>query len=78
MEQYQWEPASAARALGIPRSSVYDLINKYERLRTVEEINQEEIETSLSQNRGQIEAAAASLRVSARGLRRRMGRLGLA
>ncbi len=77
MEDNCWEPARAARALCIPRPSIYDLIKKHGGLRMAEDITADEIETGLAAHDGKLEAVAESLKVSVHGLRRRMGRLGL-
>jgi two-component system nitrogen regulation response regulator GlnG len=77
MRGSSWEPAGAARRLGISRPSLYDLVRKSKRLRTAEDIDLEEIERCVEELGGDVDAAAQRLEVSTRGLRRRMRRLGL-
>jgi two-component system nitrogen regulation response regulator GlnG len=77
MRESSWEPAAAARRLGISRPSIYDLVRRSNRLRTAEDIELEEIEGCVEELGGDVDAAAERLEVSARGLRRRMRRLGL-
>ena len=72
-----WEPARAARALGISRSSIYNLFKKYEVMRKVDDLTPSEIQTALEQSEASIESAAAKLSVSVHGLRRKMKALGL-
>jgi len=77
MEDSGWEPAQAARVLGVSRPSIYDLIKKHGGLRMVEDLSEEEIEVCLKAHGGDMEGAAASLKVSLPGLRRRARRMGL-
>ena len=76
MKNNRWEPARAARALGIPRSSIYDLIKKSDRLQSTEDLDEAVIRDALKANHGDVERTAASLEVSVHGLRRRINRLG--
>jgi len=68
---------ATADHLGIPRSSLYELIEKSPRVRKASELSHEEIEESLERAGGSVERAAEELEVSERALRRRMGRLGV-
>jgi two-component system nitrogen regulation response regulator GlnG len=76
LRESRWEPAAAARRLGISRPSLYDLVRGCKHLRTAEDLDPEEIERCVNEYGGNIDAAAEQLEVSPRGLRRRMRRLG--
>ncbi|MEM9594056.1 MAG: sigma 54-interacting transcriptional regulator [Acidobacteriota bacterium] len=71
-----YDVASAARALGISRPSVYNLIRRHPQLRTAEDVPGDELEDTLDRYGDDVEGAAAALRVSARALNRRLGRRG--
>lgn len=73
----RFRPHAAAQRLGIPRSSIYDLIARSRYLRTAADLSREEIATAAAKNGGHIEAMAALLEVSASALRRRMRQLGM-
>ena len=68
---------AAARRLGIPRSSIYDLIARSRSLRTAADLGRDEIAAAAVAAEGHIEAIAAALEVSASALRRRMRQLGM-
>lgn len=77
LRTHRFRPAAAADALGIPRSSIYDLIDKIPGLRKASELTRKEIESARERTGPSLEALAAELEVSERALRRRLGELGL-
>lgn len=77
LKAYRFRPAAAADALGIPRSSIYDLIAKIPSLRKANDLEREEIEAACAREGPSLEAVAAALEVSERALRRRMGELNI-
>lgn len=77
LRAHRFRPAAAADALGIPRSSIYDLIAKIPGLRKASDLTREEITAALDGAGPSLEAVAAALEVSERALRRRMGELGM-
>lgn len=77
LRAHRFRPAAAADALGIPRSSIYDLIDKIPGLRKASELSREEVEAARARSGPSVEAMAADLEVSERALRRRLGELGL-
>lgn len=72
MRASRFEPAAAARRLGISRPSVYNRIRAHPTLRTAEDVPEDEMKHTLETVGGDIGAAAQTLEVSARGLRRRL------
>jgi len=77
MRAARFRPHAAARRLGIPRSSIYDLIARSRSLRTAADLGRDEILAAATAEEGHIEAMAAALEVSASALRRRMRQLGM-
>jgi len=77
MRAARFRPHAAARHLGIPRSSIYDLIARSRSLRTAADLGRDEILAAATAEEGHIEAMAAALEVSASALRRRMRQLGM-
>ena len=77
MEAHEWEPKAVADALGIPRPSIYDLINKHPHLRTAGDLSPEEITRCHHECGGDLDAMVRRLKVSKRALRRRINELGL-
>ncbi len=77
MRAARFRPQAAARRLGIPRSSIYDLIARSRHLRTAAGLGREEIAAAAAEHGGHIETMAAALEVSASALRRRMRELGM-
>lgn len=75
LRSHDFRPAAAADALGIPRSSIYDLMNKIPGLRKASELSREQIEQARSRVGPSPEAMAADLEVSKRALLRRLGQL---
>ncbi|MEM9553500.1 MAG: sigma 54-interacting transcriptional regulator [Acidobacteriota bacterium] len=75
MRAYRFRPAAAADALGIPRSSIYDLIARIPGLRKAADLTRAEIDAARARVGSSIEAIAEALEVSPRALRRRLGQL---
>ena len=75
LRDHQFRPAAAADALGIPRSSIYDLMKKIPGLRKASDLTREEIDEARTRVGPSLEAMAAALEVSQRALRRRLGQL---
>ena len=75
LRAHQFRPAAAADALGIPRSSIYDLMKKIPGLRKASDLGPEEIEAARVRFGPSLEAMAQGLEVSERALRRRLGQL---
>ena len=77
LRRHHWNLLRAAQALGISRTSLYELIERSPILRTAGELNADEISASLETSNGDLPAAARTLEVSCQGLKRRMKELGL-
>jgi two-component system, NtrC family, nitrogen regulation response regulator GlnG len=67
----------AADQLGIPRSSIYDLIEKSPNIRTAGDLTPEEISGCYRECQGDLDAMVQRLEVSKQALRRRVRELGL-
>lgn len=76
MRASDFEPAAAARRLGIRRPSLYNLIRRHPTLRLAEDIPEAELRSVLAECDGDTAEAARRLEVSRRALGRRMARLG--
>jgi len=74
MREHRFEPAAAARHLGIRRPSIYNLIREHPRLRTAEDLDAESIHRALDEAEGVVREAALRLEVSAKALGRRVRR----
>jgi len=77
LRESAWDLKAAADRLGIPRSSIYDLIDKNPHLRTAGDLSVEEITRCFRECAGDLEAMAQRLEVSKRALGRRIKELGL-
>ncbi len=73
----RWRIQRAAAALGISRGSLYDRIEKSQRIRKAADLTREEIEACRASHGGDLDAMVEALEVSRRGLQRRMTQLGL-
>ncbi|MEZ4401553.1 MAG: sigma 54-interacting transcriptional regulator [Kofleriaceae bacterium] len=72
-----WDLKAAADQLGIPRSSMYDIIERCPALRTAGELSADEISACHQACDGDLDLMAAKLEVSRRALQRRVRELGL-
>jgi two-component system, NtrC family, nitrogen regulation response regulator GlnG len=72
-----WDMKAAAARLGITRSSLYMLIERSPSLRTAVELSAEEITRCFQECEGDVNAMVQRLKVSKRGLERRLKALGL-
>jgi two-component system nitrogen regulation response regulator GlnG len=72
-----WDLKKAADQLGIPRPSIYDLIDKSPNIRTAGDLSPEEITRCYRECEGDLDAMVQRLEVSKRALRRRINELGL-
>ncbi|WP_398577134.1 sigma-54-dependent transcriptional regulator [Stigmatella hybrida] len=72
-----WDLKATADRLGIPRSSIYDLIDRSPNLRTAGDLSVEELTRCYQECGGDLEAMAQRLEVSKRALGRRIKELGL-
>jgi two-component system nitrogen regulation response regulator GlnG len=69
LEEHEWSPGRAASALGIPTSTLHDLMRKSPAIRRAKDIGDDELAQALSATDGDPARAAARLRVSERALR---------
>jgi two-component system, NtrC family, nitrogen regulation response regulator GlnG len=77
LRESAWDLQGAAEKLGIPRSSMYDVIDRCTGIRTAGDLSVEEIERCFRECGGDLEAMVARLEVSGRALKRRLKELGL-
>ena len=77
LRAHRWRLQPAAASLGISRTALYDKIEHSSAVRKASDLSRQEIEDCLARCGGDLDAAAASLEVSQRGLLRHMRRLGL-
>ncbi|AGC49364.1 Fis family sigma-54 dependent transcriptional regulator [Myxococcus stipitatus DSM 14675] len=77
LREHAWDLKATAEALGIPRPSLYDLIDKSPNLRTAGDLSSEEISRAFETHEGDLDAMARALEVSRRALGRRLKELGL-
>jgi two-component system nitrogen regulation response regulator GlnG len=73
----RWRIQRAAAQLGISRGSLYDRIERSQRIRKAADLSREEIEACRARCGGDLDAMVEALEVSKRGLQRRMTQLGL-
>jgi DNA-binding NtrC family response regulator len=73
----RWDLASAAERLGIPRASMYLLIERFPGFRTAGDVGPEEVARCHEELGGDLRRMAERLEVSERGLARRLRELGL-
>lgn len=72
-----WNVTRAAERLNVARTTLNKLMDASPRVRKAKELGQEEIEAAMDRSPGNLEATAAALEVSLRGLVLRMRELGL-
>jgi two-component system nitrogen regulation response regulator GlnG len=77
LRESHWELKSAAAQLGISRPSLYVLIDRLPGIRKAVDLTPAEIEEARQACDGDLDAAAARLEVSRRGLLQRMKQLGM-
>ena len=77
LRAHSWDLKAAADQLGIPRSSIYDLMDKHPDVRTAGEVSAEELRRCFHECQGDLEAMVRRLEVSKRTLKRRIKELGL-
>ncbi|XXU13994.1 sigma-54 dependent transcriptional regulator [Sorangium sp. So ce861] len=77
LREHAWDLKTAADALRIPRSSIYDLVDRLPNVRTAGKLTAEEIERCYRTCEGDVEAMVATLQVSRRALSRRLKEMGL-
>ncbi len=77
LRESAWDLKAAADRLGIPRTSIYDLIDKSPNIRTAGDLTVEEISRCFQECAGDLDAMAQRLEVSKRALGRRIKELGL-
>ena len=73
----RFRPHDAARRLGIPRPSIYHLMNKSPKLRTGADLGLEDLKAACERFGEDVAAMAAEFEVSEQGLRRRLRQVGL-
>ena len=78
LRDHDWQPSTAAAALGISRTSIYALMKKSSRVRKAADLGAGEVRAALADHGDDVAKAARTLRVSQQGLKRRMHKLGLA
>ncbi|MEZ4293486.1 MAG: sigma-54 dependent transcriptional regulator [Polyangiaceae bacterium] len=72
-----WDIKAAADELGVQRPSMYDLIQRSQKVRTASAVSVEEIERSFREHGGDLDQMVAALQVSKRALSRRLKEMGL-
>jgi two-component system nitrogen regulation response regulator GlnG len=77
LREHAWDLKKAADRLGIPRSSIYDLIDKSPDIRTAGDLSAEEITGCYRECQGDLDTMVQRLEVSKQALRRRIRELGL-
>jgi two-component system, NtrC family, nitrogen regulation response regulator GlnG len=77
LRESDWDLKPAADRLGIPRPSIYDLIERHPNIRTVGKLSAEEITRCHEECQGDVDAMARRLEVSKKALLRRVKELGL-
>ncbi|PTL80255.1 sigma 54-interacting transcriptional regulator [Vitiosangium sp. GDMCC 1.1324] len=77
LRQHAWDLKSAADSLGIPRTSIYDLIDKHPNIRRASTLSAEELTSCHRECGGDLDAMVQRLEVSKKALARRLKELGL-
>ncbi len=77
LRESAWDLKRASDLLGIPRSSIYDIIERCPGIRTAGALSAAEIERSYEACGGDLDAMVQRLEVSGRALKRRIKELGL-
>ncbi|MCA9633129.1 MAG: sigma-54-dependent Fis family transcriptional regulator [Myxococcales bacterium] len=77
LRAHQFSVGPAAAALGIPRSTLYGLMERSASVRKATELTKAELHRVLEQHQGNLASSAAELEVSERALRLRLRALGM-
>jgi two-component system, NtrC family, nitrogen regulation response regulator GlnG len=77
LRAHAWEVKPAAEQLGISRPSLYNLIEKFPSIRKARDLTRTEILEGRTRAGGDLDATAAHLEVSKKGLQQRMRELGI-
>ncbi len=77
LREHAWDVKATADQLNIPRTSIYDLIERSPNLRTARDLTPDEIIRAHREHAGDLDRMAAALEVSRRALQRRVKDLGL-
>jgi two-component system nitrogen regulation response regulator GlnG len=77
LREHDWEPTAAARALGVSKASMYQLMARVPGVRSAKDLGAVEIRAALDACGGDLRRTAERLEVSKRALKRRMTDLGL-
>lgn len=77
LREHKFNVSRTAKALGLPRSTVYGLIERSPSVRKANELPAEEVKAAWETHAGDLGATAAALEVSRRGLKLRLRELGL-
>jgi two-component system nitrogen regulation response regulator GlnG len=77
LRESRWDLQAAADRLGIPRTSMYDVIERCPGIRTAGDLSAAEIEQAHRACGGDLQAMVERLEVSAKALKRRLKELGL-
>ena len=77
LRQHAWDLKAAADVLGIPRSSIYDLIDRHPNIRRAGTLSAEELTACHRECGGDLDAMVQRLEVSKKALNRRLKELGL-
>jgi DNA-binding XRE family transcriptional regulator len=75
LRAHRWSPGAAAAALGISRTTLYQLIEKHPQIRTANSIPEKEILRCHEETKGDLALMSERLRVSPRGLQHRLRQL---
>ncbi|MEE2789220.1 MAG: sigma 54-interacting transcriptional regulator [Myxococcota bacterium] len=76
LRQNHWKIAASARAIGVSKNSLYQLMERSQLIRKARDLSRSEIEAAADNCAGQVAQMAAYLEVSQRGLKLRMTALG--
>ena len=77
LQSNRFSMGPTAKSLGVPRSTLYDFIEKSKQLRTAKDVEADELRQSFSDHEGDLDAMSNALQVSKRGIRLRLGEIGV-
>jgi two-component system nitrogen regulation response regulator GlnG len=75
LREHRWRPSAAAAALGVPRTTLYALMDRHPLIRKASEIPAAELREHYEATRGDLDAMVERLQVSRRALQLRLTRL---